>query len=72
MFRDGASVSDQVRQVLPDLEKLRPFHWELEFPEVFLDDSAPKGFAAMVGNPPFMAEWRMRGTLGTDYRDFLV
>jgi hypothetical protein len=44
----------------------------LEFPEVFLQEDAPKGFAAIVGNPPFIAEWRMRGTLGTDYRDFLV
>jgi hypothetical protein len=72
VFRDGASVSDQVRQVLPDLEKLRPFHWELEFPEVFLDNSAPKGFAALVGNPPFQGGQKITGVLGTDYRDFLV
>jgi hypothetical protein len=72
VFRDGASVSDEVRQVLPDLEKLRPFHWELEFPEVFLDDSAPKGFAALVGNPPFQGGSKITGVLGTDYRDFLV
>ncbi|MEG3954178.1 Eco57I restriction-modification methylase domain-containing protein [Microcoleus sp. herbarium2] len=72
VFRDGASVSDQVRQILPDLEKLRPFHWHLEFPEVFLDDSAPKGFAALVGNPPFQGGKKITGVLGTDYRDFLV
>ena len=30
---------------------LQPFHWELEFPEVF--DSANPGFDAIVGNPPF-------------------
>jgi hypothetical protein len=30
---------------------LAPFHWELEFPEVFADDA--KGFAVFVGNPPF-------------------
>ncbi|MEG4837115.1 Eco57I restriction-modification methylase domain-containing protein [Microcoleus sp. B9-D4] len=71
-FRDGASVSDEVRQMLPDLEKLRPFHWELEFPEVFLHDSAPKGFAALVGNPPFQGGKKITGVLGTDYRDFLV
>jgi hypothetical protein len=71
VFRDGASVSDQVRQVLPDLEKLRPFHWELEFPEVFLDEGR-SGFDALVGNPPFLGEWRMGGILGPNYRDFLV
>ncbi|CBN55043.1 MULTISPECIES: Eco57I restriction-modification methylase domain-containing protein [Kamptonema] len=72
VFRDGASVSERMRQVLPDLEKLRPFHWHLEFPEVFLDDSAPKGFAALVGNPPFQGGKKITGVLGTDYRDFLV
>jgi hypothetical protein len=30
---------------------LSPFHWELEFPEVFARDNA--GFDAIVGNPPF-------------------
>ena len=28
-----------------------PFHWEIEFPEVFAGDNP--GFHAMVGNPPF-------------------
>ena len=30
---------------------LAPFHWELEFPEVF--EREPPGFDAIVGNPPF-------------------
>lgn len=30
---------------------LAPFHWELEFPEVFAE--GVKGFAVFVGNPPF-------------------
>ena len=30
---------------------IRPFHWEVEFPEVFAG-TAP-GFDAIVGNPPF-------------------
>ncbi|MEG4529767.1 Eco57I restriction-modification methylase domain-containing protein [Microcoleus sp. D2_18a_D3] len=71
VFRDGASVSDEVRQVLPDLEKLRPFHWELEFPEVFSDDSAPKGFAALVGNPPFQGGKKISTALGAAYRAYL-
>ena len=35
---------------------LIPFHWELEFPEVFALDEAlrpTRGFDAIVGNPPF-------------------
>ena len=31
---------------------LAPFHWELEFPEVFARE--PAGFDAFVGNPPFV------------------
>lgn len=30
----------------------RPFHWEIEFPEVFERDNP--GFDAIVGNPPFL------------------
>jgi len=28
-----------------------PFHWEVEFPEVF--SRANRGFDAFIGNPPF-------------------
>lgn len=48
----------------------RPFHWALEFPEVFARDNA--GFDAMVGNPPFIGGQRITGALGTSYRDYLV
>jgi len=34
-----------------ELNGLKPFHWQLEFPEVF--DRANGGFDAFVGNPPF-------------------
>ena len=30
---------------------IKPFHWDLEFPEVF--ESERKGFDAFIGNPPF-------------------
>ena len=30
---------------------VHPFHWEIEFPEVFSRENG--GFDAMVGNPPF-------------------
>ncbi|MGC9327595.1 MAG: Eco57I restriction-modification methylase domain-containing protein, partial [Candidatus Hinthialibacter sp.] len=32
-------------------ERLRFFHWELEFPDVFNEDS--DGFTAILGNPPW-------------------
>ncbi|WP_292701638.1 MULTISPECIES: DNA methyltransferase [unclassified Nostoc] len=40
-FRDGADIPDGMGKALPDFEKLRPFHWELEFPEVFLPSPQP-------------------------------
>lgn len=48
----------------------QPFHWSLEFPEVFHGD-AP-GFDAIVGNPPFLGGWRITGVKGTAYREWLV
>lgn len=46
----------------------RPFHWAIEFPEVFLQG----GFDAICGNPPFSGGKHITGVLGTAYRDYLV
>ncbi len=51
-------------------EPHHPFHWPLEFPDVFIGD-AP-GFDAIVGNPPFLGGQRITGVMGTAYRDWLV
>ncbi|MFN6960600.1 MAG: Eco57I restriction-modification methylase domain-containing protein [Rhodocyclaceae bacterium] len=48
----------------------RPFHWPLEFPEVFAEGKG--GFDAIVGNPPFLGGQRITGVAGTAYRDWLV
>jgi hypothetical protein len=48
---------------------LVPFHWEIEFPEVF--DRVRPGFDAIVGNPPFMSSTRAWSVLGPSYRDYL-
>ena len=47
----------------------RPFHWPIEFPEVFVDGD---GFDAVLSNPPFMDGQKITGALGTSYRDYLV
>lgn len=46
----------------------RPFHWPVEFPEVF----ARGGFDAFVGNPPFYAGAWLRTLIGEDYRKLIV
>src|SRR5262249_44901660 len=48
----------------------KPFHWVLEFPEVFgFSEGANRrmGFDAIVGNPPFIGGKKITGALGTDY-----
>lgn len=48
---------------------LLPFHWTIEFPEVFARKNP--GFDAIVGNPPFLSSTHAWSTLGTSYRDML-
>ena len=69
------SLADEIR------DQHAPFHWWLEFPEVFyearpdpLDGGKVNGAAYMegfVGNPPFMGQARLSGELGASYRDWL-
>ncbi len=51
----GDAMWAEVRRLAATLchgaHPLRPFHWEVEFPEVFA--GAAPGFDAIVGNPPF-------------------
>ena len=62
--RDGEAVRhrwlvEQQRHAEPSLV---PFHWEIEFPEVF--DRTRPGFDAIVGNPPFMGGTKISTALG--------
>ncbi|HBN9610488.1 Eco57I restriction-modification methylase domain-containing protein [Pseudomonas aeruginosa] len=50
-------------EVLPMAKSMRrPFHWPLEFPEVFVRQKP--GFDAFVGNPPFIGNRLWKGALG--------
>jgi hypothetical protein len=53
--KEWAAASESVEDVLPAGEDYRPFHWELEFPEVF----ETGGFDAVLGNPPYVSAWEM-------------
>ena len=50
--------------------KLVPFHWELEFPEVFSRENS--GFDMFVGNPPFLGGTRISTVFGMRYFQYLV
>ena len=80
--------ADQFRAELDERRRddppLAPFHWELEFPEVFerkpsagseRGNPSPEkgpGFDAIVGNPPFLGGKRISTSLGDGYRDWLA
>ncbi|MDQ6807407.1 MAG: BREX-1 system adenine-specific DNA-methyltransferase PglX, partial [Actinomycetota bacterium] len=51
-------------------QPLVPFHWEIEFPEVF--DRRPAGFDVIVGNPPFMGGSKISSALGSPYLDWIL
>ena len=66
-----------LKKLREEVDKLlkghRPFHWPLEFPEVFATGiEEERGLAAIVSNPPFLGGFRITGTHGTDYREYLV
>ncbi len=50
--------------------QIMPFHWEIEYPEVF--SRANAGFDAFVGNPPFLGGKRISTAFGDEYREWLA
>ncbi len=64
----GEALRGEVRRVL-GARGIVPFHWPLEFPEVF--EGANGGFDAFVGNPPFIGGGRISGMLGAAYLDWI-
>jgi hypothetical protein len=64
----------RLEQALHDLRgdphPVTPFHWEIEFPEVF--DRESPGFDAMVGNPPFLGGMKISVAFGDPYIAWLL
>jgi hypothetical protein len=48
---------------------VQPFHWEIEFPEVFERENP--GFDGVVGNPPFFKGSNISGSMGLSYLHWL-
>ena len=63
---------DDVETLLKEGESLglTPFHWSIEFPEVFERDNP--GFDAIVGNPPFQGGRNLSADQGPAYVDWLT
>jgi len=61
------SEVDELRGAEPGIV---PFHWEIEFPEVF--ERANPGFDAFVGNPPFQGGRNLTAAQGEAYSKWLA
>ena len=80
---DGdAEVPEELRRMRAEARaKVTPFHWSIEFPEVFytarpdpLEQRKVNGAAfmdAFIGNPPFKGGSGISGQFGNAYRDWL-
>jgi hypothetical protein len=62
-------VRDAAARLASGKHPIRPFHWEIEFPEVFTGGTG--GFDAIVGNPPFLGGRRISTELGDPYAGWL-
>jgi hypothetical protein len=60
----------QVEELESSIALFSPFHWHMEFPEVF--DRARPGFDSIVGNPPFLGGKRTSTILGDSYLSYLL
>ena len=62
----GDNGAFSLENIRPPLE---PFHWEIEFPEVFERENP--GFDAIVGNPPFAGKNTIASANVASYLDWL-
>jgi hypothetical protein len=67
---DPTALQGVVEELKGGERPLRPFHWELEFPEVFAGKNG--GFDAMVGNPPFLGGSSISSNHGRAYLDWVL
>ena len=65
----GAVLKGEAAEYRGLLDGRAPFHWEIEFPEVFDRDNP--GFDALVGNPPFAGKNTTRSANPEGYPEWL-
>ena len=70
----GGEVESAIKELQKGSKGIVPFHWELEFPEVFTTDErgdVPGGFDVIVGNPPFAGKVTLITASPEHYLDWL-
>ena len=68
-LEDAIALEDELLRLRRGTKPLVPFHWPLEFPEVFSRENP--GFDAMVGNPPFAGKNTLLAGNADGYVDWL-
>ena len=63
-------LTESLKELRGGQYPISPFHWELEFPEVF--SRGNPGFDGIVGNPPFLGGKRISTVAGDAYLDLLL
>jgi hypothetical protein len=54
--------------VTTDYDRWKPLHWIIAVPDVM----ERGGFDAIIGNPPFLGDAKITGSMGTNVRDWFV
>ena len=73
-FELAEPLENAVTGLRRGVKGVTPFHWEIEFPEVFTVDAKGNitgGFDAIVGNPPFAGKNTMSAGHADGYPDWL-
>lgn len=68
-LREGIALKNEIRKAREDEKPVAPFHWEIEYPEVFERKLA--GFDCIIGNPPFLGGAKIWTAFGHSYPDWL-
>ena len=72
---DRQPLTEAVGLLYSGAPPIQPFHWHIEFPEVFTVDAEGRpngGFDAIVGNPPFLGGTRISTVHGMTYFQWLT
>ena len=72
--RAGTAAPDALHEAVAELRAgprgVVPFHWQVEFPEVFERENP--GFDAIVGNPPFLGGSKISSNFGGCYSAWVL
>src|SRR5258706_202823 len=69
-IEDVLPLEDAANELRAGDRPIEPFHWEIEFPEVFGCEN--RGFDGIVGNPPFLGGTRISEVEGMSYFQWLT